>query len=264
MEREEVTRLKTLQGRDFFGEEPRTNKKQEIEMRKLSTIASVAMIAAVSLADLIVPANTADTYSANGGVTLRPVTDTTLRIGQGATADSADYYQMAVIPFLLPDLPAGERIDTASLSIEVTQNAYANLSSGQNLNIIGVRSATSSTVLAADFSGGTTVASSVLYMDYDVPGIVADHTFSSAGLADYLQSIYDAPGYVSGSTYVFLRLAPNEPDVRANSYLIIASANHTTASVPTLTLTTIPEPATVGMLGFGTLMILMIRRIRTK
>lgn len=232
-------------------------------MRKLNIMVLVAMIASVSLAGLIIPANIADVYTANGGTTLRPITETTYRVGQGAVADASNY-QMAVIPFLLPDLPAGERIDTASLSIEVTQNAYANQSSGQNLNIVGVRSAASSTVLAADFSGGTTVASSVLYMDYAVPGIVADHTFSSADLADYLQSIYDAPGYVSGSTYVFLRLAPNEPDVRANSYLIIASANHTTATVPTLTLTTIPEPATVGMLGLGTLMMLMIRRIHTK
>jgi hypothetical protein len=162
-----------------------------------------------------------------------------------------------VIPFKLPDI-GSKTVSVASVQTYVESINALPATSTVSLDLLGVRVNSSSTVLWSDYQG--TVVGDNLYPLTSASMSVGAKTFSSAGLATYLQSIYDNDTSAAGK-YVFLTITPDAAFIKYN-YARFTSANgDTVANRPTLFITTIPEPATIGMLGLGVLITLLIRRM---
>ena len=185
---------------------------------------------------------------------------TTMIIGD----DNAQYGKddvAAVAVFQLPDL-GGEAIDTANLSCRMSWGRYA-LSGG--VDVYGVRAASSNAVLVGDYGWGqplTTGGGTLIQDDFIVhAGETQDlATFETDDTADAALAAWLAGAYSSGAVagdYVFIRF---NGDAQSNNTFGLISGNHATEMPPTLTITTIPEPATLGFLALGALAAFRRRR----
>jgi len=164
----------------------------------------------------------------------------------------------AVVVFALPDL-GGETISAASLSVDL----YTGYPGGVNdwpksLNLYGVRYGSSSAVLTSDFApvsadpgNGTLIQLGIFTMPSS--GVYAWDSYETDAAGDAALAAWIADQYAAGAQagdYVFLRFNLDKPT--ANS-VQIASANSVDHNIPVLTITTIPEPATLGLLALGAL-----------
>ncbi|MFW6146039.1 MAG: PEP-CTERM sorting domain-containing protein [Planctomycetota bacterium] len=182
----------------------------------------------------------------------------------GIGDDNAQYSKddvAAVVMFELPDL-GGEIIDTANLSCRMSWGKWA-LSGG--IDVYGVRYASSNSVQASDYGWGqplTTGGGTLIQDDFIVHAGESQPmaTFETDDAADVVLATWLADAYDAGAAagdYVFIRF--NGDAQSANSYSLVA-ANHSSEMPPTLTITTIPEPATLSILALGALAAIRRRR----
>jgi len=237
-------------------------------MKKILIATFVALMASVSMADLMqINAQGSDRWmqytNSLNSVYMRNITDTTARIGEYASGGNYNFY---VVPFQLPVLPSGHSVTNASLNIYVTASSFfSNL--GQSLSVYGVRTDSSTNVVVTDNIGGTLMGGGLISYGNSPLTPTGATNLTAAGFASYIQSIYDNDVNAAGK-YVFLRLE-NDGGTLANTthYITVGTANNATVAyrpVLNISTATIPEPATVGMLGLGTLITLLVRRIRTR
>jgi hypothetical protein len=188
------------------------------------------------------------------------VGQTSGRVGSQTT----DNLTGQVLPFLLPDL-GGQSITDVSLDFTTTGGNIGNLDAPYNsyLDLIAPNAGTvaSSVTSVNDLSGSVLVDAYLQLTVANFPAnTTAGHTMSSGALTSYLQSIYDNDPSAAGK-YVVLTLIPDTP-IRGGRYFTMNTAD-SSSGLPTLNITTsVPEPATVGMLGLGAAVALLIRRFR--
>ncbi len=185
---------------------------------------------------------------------------TTMIIGD----DNAQYGKddvAAVAVFQLPDL-GGEAIESANLACRMTWGKYA-LSGG--VDVYATRYASSKSVIVDDYGWGqplTTGGGTLIQDDLIVHAGEAQEmaTFETDDAADAVLAAWLADAYAGGAVagdYVFIRF--NGDAQSANTFNLV-SGNHTTEMPPTLTITTVPEPATLSVLALGGLAVLCRRR----
>ena len=138
---------------------------------------------------------------------------------------------VAVIPFKLPTLAAGETITSADFSAYLISKA-GGLANTVDLYALPYRS--SSTILTSDFYAGSfggDASATALQADFLTisSGTTTTHTSSCfSELADYLNAQYSA-GAVGGD-FIFIRLNMNAADASNYNYWDIASQDATNAS----------------------------------
>lgn len=166
------------------------------------------------------------------------VTSTTARIGTETVGQTTCF----VIPFLLPEIPAGEVITGVSLGIF---NEAQNFLNGQaNLDVRGVRTASTSVTQSSDSTDGTLIADNAYVMNSSIP-VQQTLTFSTTAMVSYLKGIYAGDPAAAGK-YVFLTVFPDAANTVVSRYVTVSTANHATESRrPVLTITT-EVPAVVG------------------
>ena len=220
----------------------------------------VMLMASVAMADLmsVTAANTdrQGLVYATSNV-LAYVAQTTARVGD----DSAGNALVYIIPFQLPALTGGTTISSISLDLYAgTKTSFS--TNNFYIDILGIRVSSSSTVLTNDATPGsaTLIADNVQLVNKNVTvPLDASYTLGTS----YFQNIYDTDANAAGK-YVFLLLRTDGTDPYvSNSYLSYSTADDATlGNRPVLNINTIPEPATVGMLGLGALVALLARRVR--
>lgn len=176
------------------------------------------------------------------GDTLLNASSTNCRIGTETAGQTTCY----VVPFLLPAIPAGEVITEASLSLYSETQNYLN---GQaNMDVRGVRTATTSAVQLTDSTNGTLIADNAYVLNSSIP-VAQTLTISTAGMVAYLRGVYANDPDAAGK-YVFLTIFPDVANSLVSRYVTVSSANNATASQrPVLTITTelpavVAEPIT--------------------
>lgn len=223
----------------------------------------VATVASISMADLIsIVGSNKDAQVSSSGVTAF-VGQVSARIGNttGIGTNTS-----LVVPFLLPALTGGSTITGATLKVYVTNNTIF-ATNAIHMDILGGRVSTSPTVLASDWNYGAMLANNVANLCTN-RGLglnpIATNTYHTFWLdKTFFQNLYDTG---NAGKIVFITLMADGYNLAstANSYTTIMTSDSTIADQrPTLNLYTIPEPATIGMLGLGALVTLLIRRIRS-
>jgi len=167
-----------------------------------------------------------------------------------------------VLSFQMPTLPAGHTISTANLDL---YHYYGSAGYPHEGDLYGVRTAAADTVFAADFYAGELDTSATLLQDAFVTSVWPDPTElweetdagGDAALAAYLTANYSA------GDWVFLRLSPNLGNIADYSATALYRyRDDTNVNNPVLTIETIPEPATLGLLGLAGLGAMIARRLR--
>ncbi len=216
--------------------------------------ANAAVIVASNVADYNIRGTTTDTDAVTN--------DGKFQLGRGTVDSMSGTGNVdAVYVFELPVL--GNAILSANLKFSVvgenqnTFGSFANLSvdlkgEGFQNNSTPITSFSGSTLIQNDILDGDNFKSSV---SPTFPTLVETDTSGDAALANYLQTFYGAnPGYAGGS-FVFFRLDENGSNVFDSVRLLVDSSEYA-ASTPVLEITTIPEPASLALLGLGGFLII--------
>ena len=173
----------------------------------------------------------------------------------------------------LPTLVSGETFDTASLRINLAAKEGTVTSFQADLYAIGARSA--NTVLSpGDFYigafGGDPTSATPLHDNLLANGTANGLVTTSGGvgtgastLVSYLNNLY-ATDPTAGDKFLFLRINPDAdpPSGASNRYRVTPANDATVANHPTLIYTTVPEPATAGVLMAAGLLAASRRRRR--
>ncbi len=238
-------------------------------MKKIMiTGAVLAWLASVSMAGLLttITASVNDqqqtvALSGAGAVTAAWVSQTTATAGSGSPVTSTNTY---VIPFLLPTIPVGQTITNVQFNAFLV-SSYTFGTAGANLvfvDVFGGAVRVASTLATTDWSASTLLGDNIAQIDKSYTAV--NMVKSVALTASFFNNIY-ANDINAAGKYVFLTLRPDAALRNASMATTWATANSTTLAKPTLDIytATIPEPATVGMLGLGALVTLLLRRMRS-
>lgn len=229
----------------------------------LSTVSlGFALAASTQAATIAVTSFNADGILQN--VTASSTTEGEIGVGRLFSAS-----RVVIYPFLLPTLPVGEVLSTVSLNV-VFRSRGGTPNFNVDLYAVGVNASNNIAQGGGAFWGvgatpTTPVGSALVQNDFVTSTTTTGTLTTNAGASTNLVTYLNA-NYVAGS-YLFLRL---NFDVAAGtetgSYVFGANdfgggTNTTAGSIPAvLTLTTVPEPSSLGLLGLGGL--LMLRRSR--
>ena len=240
----------------------RTSGGKETTLRNtlLAVLLAIAM-SAVAPADVInTDINTqsgrlsaAGTYTQNSGYRYINVSD----------ADG----EVAIVTFALPTLTGGTTISDANFYDYCGRSFSATSTDGSDIDLYALRIADSVNITSADFYIGTddtgaTKIQTDLFTRTSVggsgqpptnPNVNTDATGDS-NLATWLSAQYT--GDTPNATYAIFRL--NSQGAPGGSYFGYTMANGSTRAV--LTITTIPEPATLALLATGGLCLLRRKR----
>ena len=175
---------------------------------------------------------------------------------------------VAVFPFQLPALPAGETILSANLDVTGFRNGAATF----NADLYGLGFRNAATVLAGDFfTGALDTTDATLIQDNQftpATGTTAARVGTSpagdAALVAYLNAQYEG-GAVGGTSFAFLRYNPDfvtNPGTATSGTLgyPVSTQETGTATRAVLTITTVPEPTSAAALGLAGVGLLARRR----
>lgn len=227
-------------------------------MNKIVIAGIIMLLGSLAAADLVscTPQVTDQSFRSNG-TTQGSAGHTNLSFG----VQAPNIHVGSVLVFQVPDLN-GKAVTGAELSLTFISNGLKVTDPNTHLDIYGVRySPTSSAVTSNDYLGAASLlVENWLHLD----STTAPGTYTAGNNAALTSWIADQVG-TTGGGYIILSVRQNAipGGTTTYSYLTANSAN-ATENVPTLTLTTIPEPATVGMLGLGTALVMAARRCVTR
>lgn len=236
---------------------------------KKTVVAALAAVlcASASMADLIsIVGDKKDNYVFSSGSVNANAGGAVARVGNPQFTAGASTNMSYVIPFLLPTLTGGSTITGATLSVFVTNNVvYA--TNMIRMDIRGGRTETTATVLSTDWNYGAVLANDVLnictnrLLGLNPPTTNTLYTFVLN--KSFFQNLYDTG---NAGKFVFITLMADGVNdkisggLAINNYLNIETADFPIAeNRPTLNLYTIPEPATITMLGLGALVTVLLR-----
>ena len=238
-------------------------------MKKIMiTGAVLAWLASVSMAGLLttITASVNDqqqSVASSGAGTVTPafVGQVTASAGAGSPITSTNTY---VIPFLLPTIPVGQTITNVQFNAFLV-SSYTFGTAGANqvfVDVFGGAVRVTSTLVTTDWSASTLLGNNIAQIDKSYTAV--NMVKSVALTASFFNNIYANDANAAGK-YVFLTLRPDAASLYTSANTTWATANSTTLAKPTLDIytATIPEPATVGMLGLGALITLLLRRMRS-
>ena len=235
---------------------------------KKKVIAALAAVlcASVAMADMIsIVGSNKDNFVFSSGSVNGNAASPLARVGNPTLTAGTSTNMSYVIPFLLPALTGGNTITGATLSVFVS-NTVVFATNTIHMDILGGRTGTNATVLASDWNYGSVLANDVVNIStnrglgINPPATNTLYTFVLNN--SFFQNLYDAGN--AGKIVFITLMADGVNNTTANNYLNIETADHpTVANRPTLNLYTIPEPATIGMLGLGALVAVLIRRVRS-
>lgn len=165
-----------------------------------------------------------------------------LKVGASASTGAA-FTTSAIIPFKLPERPAGKLVVSANLKVHVN---YGREWITSNVDLYGLPYNAASTLDPADHYDGAypdaTSGVTPIEDDYFAKNVAAgsfrycsfwrNKRYGDAALVAYLNAQYDA-GAVAGD-YVFLRLNVDDPATTGAHYFGISDGS--TANAPTLTI----------------------------
>jgi len=161
------------------------------------------------------------------------VAQKTARIGTETAGQTTGY----VIPFLLPEIPAGEVVTDVVLTIYSEAQSNLKLSEPANLDVRGVRAAATSITQATDLANGTLVADNAYAINSSIP-VAQTLAIDTDKLRDWIIGIYSSDPAAAGK-YVFLTIFPDAPNSSGSHFVTVSTADSATASQrPTLTITT--------------------------
>lgn len=247
-------------------------------MKKVIIVAlAVTLCASVSMASVITLTSNPKDQVVYGINTNPPawVGQATARVGYDVISKQGDAYIMV---FTLPTLPAGETISSASLYTYSTVTVGNNVKSW-NIDVYGVRAADSTAVSTNDFFDGANDPNATKVIDDYVQIITTNKTAVGAyysttntSFGAWLTTLYtgNVPNYSNAfvrmnADVAYANMTNNAGYQIASCYPTFATGDDPIVSQrPVLTLYTIPEPATVGMLGLGALVTLLGRRFRNR
>jgi len=230
-------------------------------MKKMKVIiTALALCAFASQADVITNALHADSgyMDSTGG------TSATYTYAGSVTPTSL--VRSAVFIFELPTLSAGESISTAKLEVYLErEDVHAPPSgAGENGDVYAVRVNDALTKLSSDsFYGSDSDGSAGVLKIADnlvtpTSAVGSYNTGDSTTFGSWLAGHYT--GVNPNSTYAFLRISVDDVPVGTHDMFRFSEVGD--ANPAQLIITTVPEPATVGMLGLGGLIVLAARRMR--
>ena len=237
-------------------------------MKKLLvTTLIVAMGASVSMATMInVDADGADLGLFGNGTTATSA----IWAGQASAylANNANWGEYISV-FQLPDL-GGESVSNVTLKVALKADTWQNWG---NVDIYGVRSSASATVALSDYgvygdnAGNGTKVQDNFFLSGTGDGTYQDYSTDASGNTAFKSWLVDQYTNVGVGGYVFLRL---QPDGLTSAHGISAGTSEYTdtagnnggvgGSTPVLTIETIPEPATLGLVAGFAGAIIFIRR----
>ena len=165
-----------------------------------------------------------------------------LKVGASA-ADGSGITSSAIIPFKLPNRPAGKLVTSANLKIHVNYGRQWILS---NVDLYGLKYNAASTIYPANHFDGAypdaTADVTAIEDDYfaknvdggqlDTPRFEETSAAGNTALVAYINAQYDA-GAVAGD-YIFLRLNVDDPATTGAHYFGVDDGS--TANAPTLTI----------------------------
>ena len=235
------------------------------------TTFSLAALAAVGVLAVGTPASAMTITSDGGGANNARDTnndgigDNTVdpsRLNVRAFNPTPNNIQVGVISFELAPLAPGETYDTASLTLD-----FLNVSGNPpyNVDLYGLtRSPTAGPgAIAADYFEGALDATNTLIADNFVTtatptGSVTTDASANTNLVAFL----NANATTGPGQFVLFRINndADESGVNNRGYQFGGNAAGDDGNQPTLTFTTIPEPASLALLGLGGLMLLARRK----
>jgi hypothetical protein len=240
-----------------------------MKAKLLLTLLTVALAAfAYPASAQTIVADNADAFTNGSVVSQAPGWH--LRIGNAGGS-----YNIAVIPFLLPTLGAGEVFNTANLRVYHYYNAntqlFGGVSNSFNVNLNGLsRVSDVPDVLTSDFGASSSLLQSGFFLS-SFNGFFEVNTdvTGDANLASFLNSQY--AGGANAGRYVFLTFSPDvAPSVLTgpldtdNRFEVLSrgAGNSDEWPVISYSVAVIPEPSTYAMVVGGLGLLVFLRRKR--
>jgi len=243
--------------------------------KTLIVLAALAMVAGFAQADTIVSvADGSGLEVADGAVTATALGMEYLQVGT-REIEGDTHVGIAFLP--LPTLTGGTTISTANLDLGLTHCNWFGDPWNIDLYALGVtdtpaRNPAAQFYVGANDAGNTKIQDNFIVNLTESPWQWPDSTHSTdsagdANLASWLQSQYT--GTTPNAAYAILRLNPDAVPVGTYRGVRIKSSDAAYGDSPepgeirpTLTVETIPEPATIGLLGLAGLGAMIARRLR--
>ena len=182
--------------------------------------------------------------------------------------DGGIQQRVGIYVFKLPSLSAGETVTGASFQAYLSE-VQTNLASF-NVDMYVTRVGSGTTYdYATDFGDGPTpapVLGTLIQNDFVTPTTPKDALVNTSAAGNTaLLNYLNLPGNYVGGSYLFVRLNGDYSNLQNQEWANFMTADKGSQAgsaglMPTLTLTTVPEPASLALLGLSGLAMLRRRR----